>query len=138
MVNRLWKQLLGRGLLEPVDDFDDSKNSSPAALDWLAHDFVAHDYDVKHTLKQILLSRVYQLPVVADKPAKGKEAPPILGPVERRLSSEQFLDAVAQTTGYWPKADAMKVTVPNPNLRAWRHRKPDAVNTALGRPNPEP
>jgi hypothetical protein len=137
MVNRLWKKLLGRGLTEPVDDFDDGKCSSPAILDWLAYDFMAHDYDVKHTLRQILLSRVYQLPVVEEKPAKGKEAPAIRGPVARRLTSEQFLDAMAQTTGHWPKADLMNVKVPNANVRAWRHRKPDALNTALGRPNRE-
>jgi hypothetical protein len=137
MVNRLWKRLLGRGLFEPVDDFDGSKCSSPEILDWLSYDFMAHDYDMKHTLKQILLSRVYQLPVVKDSPVKGKEAPLLLGPSERRLTSEQFLDAVAQTTGYWPKTDVVKLKVDNPNIRAWRHRKPDALNTALGRPNRE-
>jgi Protein of unknown function (DUF1553)/Protein of unknown function (DUF1549) len=137
MVNRLWKKLLGRGLFEPMDDFDDSKCSSPAILDWLAYDFMAHDYDLKHMLKQILLSRVYQLPMMEDKPGKDREGPVLAGPVARRLSSEQFLDAVAQTTGYWPKTDVMKVTVDNPNVRAWRHRKPDALNTALGRPNRE-
>lgn len=137
MVNRLWKRLLGRGLFEPMDDFDDSKRTSPALLDWLAYDFMAHDYDVKHTLRQILLSRVYQLPLAEDKPAKPTEAPLLRGPVARRLTSEQFLDALAQTTGYWPKVDVMNVRVDNPNIRAWRHRKPDALNTALGRPNRE-
>ena len=137
MVNRLWKRLLGRGLFEPVDDFDDSKCSSPAILDWLSYDFMAHDCDMKYTLKLILLSRVYQMPVAKETPAKGKEAPVLLGPVERRLSSEQFLDAVAQTTGYWPKTEVVGVRVENPNIRAWRHKKPDALNTALGRPNRE-
>ena len=61
IVNRLWKKLLGRGLFEPADDFD-SKTPHLALLDWLAHDFMAHDYDVKHTLRSILLARVYQLP----------------------------------------------------------------------------
>ena len=76
--------LLGRGLFEPVDDFDGSKCSSPAILDWLSYDFMAHDYDIKHTLKVILLSRVYQLPVAKEPPAKRKEAPPLLGPVAGR------------------------------------------------------
>jgi hypothetical protein len=137
MVNRLWKRLLGRGLFEPVDDFDGSKCSSPAILDWLSYDFMAHDYDMKHTLKLILLSRVYQLPVAKEAPAKRKEAPQLLGPTERRLTSEQFLDAIGQATGYWPKAEVMAVHVDNPNIRAWRYRKPDALNTALGRPNRE-
>jgi hypothetical protein len=133
MVNRLWKRLLGRGLFEPVDNFDGHPPQS-ALLDWLAFDFMRHDYDAKHVLRQILLSRVYQLPVA--KEGKGKEAP-LLGPAERRLTSEQYLDAVAQVTGYWPKAEVMQVAVANPHVRAWRHRKPDALLTALGRPNRE-
>jgi hypothetical protein len=136
LVNRLWKRLLGRGLFEPVDDLDSRRAASPL-LDWLAHDFMAHDCDAKHTLREILLSRVYQLPVAKEAPGKGKEPPPIRGPVERRLTSEQYLDAVSQVTGYWPPADVMKVRVENPRVRAWRHRKPDALATALGRPNRE-
>jgi hypothetical protein len=136
LVNRLWKRLLGRGLFEPVDDFDsDAPNS--ALLDWLAYDSMAHDYDAKHTLRLILTSRVYQLPVTTPKPAKKKEAPPLLGPVERRLTSEQYLDAIAQVTSYWPQTAVMNVRVDNPHIRAWRYKKPDSLATALGRPNRE-
>ena len=63
--------------------------------------------------------------------------PPLLGPVERRLTSEQFLDGISQVTGYWPKTEAMNVGVDNPHIRAWRHRKPTALAVALGRPNRE-
>src|SRR5438094_8437540 len=96
-----------------------------------------HDYDAKHVQRQIILARVYQLPVAPGTPAKGKEVPELAGPVERRLTSEQYLDAIAQVTGYWPKTAAMKVAVPNPHIRAWRYKKPDALATALGRPNRE-
>jgi hypothetical protein len=136
MVNRLWKRLLGRGLFEPADDFDGAPPQSPL-LDWLAHDFMSHDFDVKHTLRQILLSRAYQLPVGKEAPRKGREMPAIVGPVERRLTSEQYLDAISQVTGHWPRPDVMRVKVANPNVRAWRHRKPDTLATALGRPNRE-
>src|SRR5262249_4934064 len=134
LVNRLWKRLLGRGLFEPVDDLDSNPAGSPL-LDWLAHDFLTPDCDEKHPLLGILLSRVYQLPVAKEVPRKGKEPVPIRGPVERRLTSEQYLDAVAQVTGFWPPADMMNVRVENPRVRSWRHRKPDALATALGRPN---
>jgi hypothetical protein len=97
---------------------------------------MVHDYDAKHTLRLILLSRVYQAPVSKDKVRKDQEAR-LLGPTERRLASEQYLDAIAQVTGYWPKAEVMHVAIKNPNIRAWRHRKPDALATALGRPNRE-
>lgn len=135
MVNRFWKRLLGRGLFEPVDNFDDNPPES-ALLDWLAYDFMSHDYDARHTLREILLSRVYQAPVATPKPVK-KGAAPVLGPVERRLTAEQYLDGIALVTGYWPKTATMKVAVPNPHVRAWRYKKPDSVATALGRPNRE-
>src|SRR5262249_3812033 len=136
IVNRFWKRLLGRGLFEPVDNFDNNPEHSEL-LEWLAYDFMSHDYDAKHTLRQILLSRVYQLPVARPQPLKVKEVPVLVGPVERRLTSEQYLDAIAQVTGYWPKTALMKVAVPDPHIRAWRHKKPDALATALGRPNRE-
>jgi hypothetical protein len=136
MVNRFWKRLIGRGLSEPVDDFDDHPPQS-ALLDWLAYDFMSHDYDAKHTLRMILLSRIYQLPAVHDQADKAKETPPPVGPVERRLTSEQFLDGISQVTGYWPKTEVMNVGVDNPRIRAWRHRKPTALAVALGRPNRE-
>ncbi|HWB00742.1 MAG TPA: DUF1549 domain-containing protein, partial [Pirellulales bacterium] len=61
-VNRLWGYLLGRGIVEPVDDFRDSNPPSSAELlDALAADFVKHGYDCKHTLRTILNSRTYQL-----------------------------------------------------------------------------
>jgi len=136
MVNRLWKRLLGRGLFEPIDDFD-SKPAHRDLLEWLAFDFMEHDYDAKHTLRLILLSRVYQMPVSHLKSASAKELPLLAGPAERRLTSEQYLDAIALVTGYWPKTDTMAVKVANPNIRAWRQRKPDALVSALGRPNRE-
>src|SRR5205823_3678354 len=96
-----------------------------------------HDYDAKHTLRLILLSRVYQAPVSRAKLAKKGEAPPLVGPAERRLTSEQYQDAISQVTGYWPNTPTMNVAVPNPHVRAWRYKKPDALLTALGRPNRE-
>ena len=136
MVNRYWKQLLGRGLFEPADDFEGGTGHT-ALLTYLAYDFMSHDFDAKYLVRQILLSKVYQLPATPEKRRKAGEPPPLTGPVVRRLTSEQYLDAVAQVTGYWPKVAVMQVTVANPHLRTWRHKKPDSVTTALGRPNRE-
>ena len=62
IVNRLWKRYLGLGLFEPADDFRlDVPASHPELLDWLAHDFVEHGCDLKHTIRLILTSRTYQL-----------------------------------------------------------------------------
>jgi hypothetical protein len=144
IVNRLWKRLLGRGLFEPVDDLD-ARRPNSELLEWLAHDFMSHDYDVKRTLGLILLSRVYQAPV-AEGGSVGRPAPALgagedpvpVGPTERRLTGEQYCDAVAQVTGFWPRPDGvLKVEVANPQVRAWRHRTPDSLAAALGRPNRE-
>ena len=63
LVNRLWQRFMGRGLIEPVDDMEKTA-WNPDLLDWLAEDFAAHNYDVKHLIRQILTSRAYELPAV--------------------------------------------------------------------------
>ncbi len=100
IVNRLWARLLGSGLVEPVDDME-KPAWQPELLDWLAEDFVAHGYDVKHTLEVIATSRGYQLPAVAGP--RENEAFVFRGPLTRRLSAEQLSDAVSTLTGDWPR-----------------------------------
>jgi hypothetical protein len=95
LVNRLWQRLLGYGLVEPVDEMD-RPAWSPALLDWLAEDLVAHGFDVKHTLARILTSRAYQLPAVNVR--ETEENFTFRGPAVRRLSAEQFSDAVLTLT----------------------------------------
>ncbi len=61
-VNRIWGHLMGRGIVEPVDDFRDSNPPASASLlAALADDFAAHGYDRKHVMRTILNSRTYQL-----------------------------------------------------------------------------
>ena len=100
IVNRLWSRLLGRGLVEPLDDMD-KVAWSPAILDWLAEDLAAHKYDLKRTIGLILTSRAYQLPVVEPPPEGSKAAYTFRGPHARRLTAEQFADAVSTLTGDW-------------------------------------
>ena len=60
IVNRLWKSLMGRGLVEPLDDFRSTNPAThPALLTRLALDFIEHDYDIRHTLKVIAMSSTY-------------------------------------------------------------------------------
>ena len=63
-MNRIWARLEGRGIVANVDDMD-AEPWNPELLDWLASDFVAHQYDLKHLIETIMLSRAYQLPAVA-------------------------------------------------------------------------
>ena len=60
IVNRLWKAMMGRGLVEPVDDFRSTNPAThPELLTELASDFAAHGYDLRRTLGRIALSEAY-------------------------------------------------------------------------------
>jgi hypothetical protein len=104
IVNRLWQRFLGHGLVEPVDEMD-KRAWSPELLDFLAEDLAAHGFDLKHTMALILTSRAYQQPAV--NVGGNPEDYVFRGPAVRRMSAEQFVDAllrVAELT--LPKADA--------------------------------
>lgn len=59
-VNRLWKAMMGRGLVEPTDDLRATNPAThPLLLAELAEDFVRHGYDLRHTLRVIALSNAY-------------------------------------------------------------------------------
>jgi hypothetical protein len=61
-VNRLWGHFLGRGFVEPVDDFGESNPPThPEILDILAEEFIRHDFDLKFLIRVIVSSRPYQL-----------------------------------------------------------------------------
>lgn len=99
IVNRLWSKLMGRGLVEPVDDME-SRPWNQDLLDWLAEDLAENNYDLKKTLERIVTSAAYQMPAV---PAHEQSAGDYIfqGPFVRRMSAEQFLDALAAITGVW-------------------------------------
>jgi len=108
MVNRLWQRFMGRGLIEPADDMEKAA-WDPDLLDWLAEDFAAHDYDVKHLIRQILTSRAYQLPAV-NLGEEQQQDFVFCGPAVRRLSAEQFRDALTRLTGVGYSSPAAEVT----------------------------
>jgi hypothetical protein len=97
ITNRIWSQLFGLGLIEPVDAMDNEPWNADL-LDWLAADLVDHGYDLKHLLERICTSRAYQL-VAVGAPLPGAEAGGFRGPLVRRMSAEQFVDAVARIIG---------------------------------------
>jgi hypothetical protein len=107
MVNRLWAEFLGRGLVEPIDEMENPPWNQDL-LDWLAADLVENGYDLKQTIEQILTSQAYQLPAT---PTTEQAANDFVfrGPVVRRMSAEQFLDALASVTGVWFELPAAHV-----------------------------
>jgi hypothetical protein len=96
--NRLWSQVMGRGIVDPPDDFRDSNPPSNAALlDALAADFAEHGYDRKHVLRTILNSRTYQADFRANEFNKD-DAKYFSHYQPRLLSAEQLLDAICTMT----------------------------------------
>lgn len=96
IVNRVWAQLMGRGIVEPVDLMDNDPWSQDL-LDHLAYDFVENGHDLKRLIFNITTSRTYQLPSVEIKDENEliAEDYTFKGMHRRRLSAEQFADAVS-------------------------------------------
>ena len=99
IVNRMWGLLMGRGIVEPVDDFRGTNPASnPELLDALANDFVQHGYDLKHLIRTITASAAYQRS--SDSiPANVKDHRNFARYFKKRLPAEVLLDAVGQVTG---------------------------------------
>ncbi|MBI5773203.1 MAG: DUF1553 domain-containing protein [Verrucomicrobia bacterium] len=104
IVNRLWQKFMGWGLVEPVDEMD-KPAWSPELMDWLAADLEAHGFDLKQTMARILTSRAYQQPAV--NLGEKVEEFVFRGPAVKRMSAEQFSDAVMAVAGMdYGRADA--------------------------------
>ncbi len=120
-VNRIWAHLLGRGIVDPVDDFRESNPASnPKLLDALAKDFVEHGYDRKRMIRVILNSRTYQQKADRNPLNQGDDRFFTAARV-RLLSAEQVLDAVSRVTGLQERLSgvpegtwATQMPVPNP------------------------
>jgi len=120
-VNRLWGHLMGRGIVEPVDDFRESNPAAhPALLDALAKDFVEHGFDRKHVIRTILNSRTYQLSSRRNDLNKD-DVKYFSHSRTRMLSAEQLLDAICQVTSVPEKyaglpAGTRAVQLPSPDV----------------------
>lgn len=102
IVNRLWHRLMGRGIVHPVDSMQ-SEPWNADLLDYLAEHLVDSGYDLKRTLALMATSQAYQSrSQVITNPAEDA-ATPYAGPRAKRLTAEQFVDAVWQLTGTAPR-----------------------------------
>jgi len=100
VVNRVWKRFIGRGLVEPAEDWSQAKNSHPELLTYLSHEFLRNGYDLKHVSRLIFESHAYQRkPVAADPAAPSSAATLFAGPARRTMSSEQLVDSLHQIAG---------------------------------------
>jgi len=106
IVNRLWHRMMGHGIVHPTDSMQTEPWSSDL-LDMLASDFAEHGYDLKHTLRLIAASAAYQSQSEVLGQDSETRAYRYHGPRAKRMTAEQFVDAVWQLTDAAPaKMDA--------------------------------
>jgi hypothetical protein len=120
MVNRVWAQFFGRGLVNPVDDLhEDNQPSHPKLFEALTRQFIDSRFDVKHLVRAICNSQAYQ----RSSAGAGKSAL-YASMTIRPLTPEQMYDSLARVLGpsEGPKKRARtrsgKVKGPGPGSRA--------------------
>jgi len=99
IVNRVWANFMGRGLIDPVDDVREANAASnEELLNALTEDFVAHNYDIKYLIRTIMNSAAYQLS--SDANATNQYDNIFYSKyIVKRLPAEVILDAMSQVTG---------------------------------------
>lgn len=120
-VNRIWGHLMGRGIVEPVDDFRASNPpSNERLIQALAKDFIESGFDRKHIIRTILNSQTYQLSSKKND-LNASDTKYFSHSGTRMLSAEQLLDAICQVTDvqetYAGLPDGTKATqLPSPDV----------------------
>jgi hypothetical protein len=99
-VNRVWYHFFGRGLIDPVDDLDDSNPPShPEVMDELARQFAYHKFDIQYLVRAITATRAYQLS--SQTTHASQDDPKYFARMPLRgLTAEQLFDSLAEATGY--------------------------------------
>jgi hypothetical protein len=145
MANRVWHRLMGRGIVHPVDVMG-NKPWSEDLLDYLAVYFAESGYDLKKLMEHIATSHAYQSKAVplAKEVAEGYV---FRGPELKRLSAEQFIDAIWMLTGTAPakQSGAFQGALPPFPASVPKERQfvratlvdSDPLMRSLGRPNRE-
>ena len=99
VANRLWKHLMGRGLVEPEDDLRETNPpTNPELLDHLAETLKESDYDLKALMRHILTSTTFQLSSQSTD-SNYSDGQTFSHYLVRRLPAEVMLDAICQVTG---------------------------------------
>jgi hypothetical protein len=144
IANRIWQRLFGRGIVHPVDVMA-NKPWSEDLLDYLGAYLADHGYDLKQLIEHIVRSRAYQSRAVVRREEMPAENYVFRGPELKRLTAEQYLDAVWQITRTAP-AKAVKPFAPpsfptsTPVDRQYVRAalvNADTLMRSLGRPNRE-
>jgi len=122
IANRYWGYLMGRGIVDPVDDMRvTNPPSNPELLDALAKELVSNGFDVKKLLRQIMVSETYQLSS-NPTPANKQDEVFYTKYAVKRMAAEELLDAINAATGTTEKfpnlpAGMRAVQLPDPNVQ---------------------
>lgn len=123
LVNRYWAELVGVGMYEPIDDLGpDRQCSAPESLDYLAAQFVAHQYDVKWLVQTITTTQIYGR---ESKPRSSTGELPSSG-CPQPLRADQLFNALTQALGLEgldevrERANTPEGAIPNDPRRAMR------------------
>ena len=107
LANRVWYHLMGRGVVEPVDDFRDSNPASnDELLDALADSFAESGYDLKGLVRAILTSRAYGLSARTNE-FNADDTLYFSHAYSKLLPAEVLLDAISAVTGSGTKFDGL-------------------------------
>lgn len=133
-VNRLWADLMGRGLVDPVDDLRASNPpSNGPLLDALADYFRKHGYDLKKLQRAIMTSHVYGLSSLPKDRNVG-DTRNFSRHYRQRLRAEVLLDAVSDITGIPETFAAMPAG--SRAMQLWTVRSQSIFLDTFGRPDP--
>lgn len=133
ITNRIWGEFFGRGIVEPVDDFRASNPpTNEELIEWLAKDFITHGYDLKHLMRTIMLSHVYQLSSLPNE-HNIADTKNFSRSYRRRLTAEVLLDAVCDVTGVKDGFDGLPKGARA--VQTWNHKLSSDFMDAFGRPN---
>ena len=137
IVNRIWQRLMGRGIVHPVDAMQ-SEPYSADLLDYLGVHLSDNNYDLKKTIELVATSRVYQSRTIPEPQPSLPDEFVFAGPVAKRMTAEQFIDAIWQITGARPRETHAAANRPDPSAPVRASLvKSDLLMRALGRPNRE-
>ncbi|MDF1752109.1 MAG: DUF1549 and DUF1553 domain-containing protein [Verrucomicrobiales bacterium] len=133
IVNRVWGELFGRGIVHPVDDFRESNPATnEALLDWLASDFAQNGFDQKHLIRTILNSRLYQQSSLPNE-TNASDLKNFSRSYRRRLPAEVLLDSISHLVR---KPESFQGLIPGSTaMQQWNHKMPSDFLDAFGRPD---
>lgn len=133
-VNRLWGYMLGVGLVEPLDDIRaGNPATNPQLLEYLRKEFVVSGFDMRHVLRAICKSRVYQLSIKTNAYNEDDRLN-YSHALARRLPAEVLFDSIHFVTGSKLEIPGVPAGTRAAALPDAGVRLPSGFLSTLGRP----